>query len=99
MANSALTPEQKRLAVRRLISTVVDIIKDATNDSALGGIPNSYLYLACQEKLNMQFDTYMQMIHTLKEGGFIKERFNLLIWLRDFPVNTVIVPTPTPPQS
>jgi len=89
MSKPSTTPEEKRQTVRRLLSTIIEIIRDERNND-IGGIPSGHLYLACMEKLNMDFDTYTMIIYALKKAGYIKEWNNVLIWVKDMPDTTQI---------
>lgn len=78
MPKPTLTPEQRKDAARRTIAVIFETIQDASAASPLGGIPNGHLYTLLMSSLQIDFDTYMNVIAFLKEGGYVKEFAHLL---------------------
>jgi len=63
-----------------LLMVMADTIKEF-KQSSLGGIPSGHLYVQLGNLVNL--DSYYQLIALLKKLNWIKEEYNLLIWIKD----------------
>lgn len=74
------TPEQVKAMVE-LLRDIFALIKTATAESPLRGIPSGHLYAAVSDVMDL--DTYNRLILVMKDSGLIEEVNYLLRALPD----------------